>query len=78
MKTPCPPLEGKGTNPLDGAMKDNPGANVDPDMGKSLGNPKPNMKSGYSQGSVHAGEDSLTEGVKRDQFDETGYYNDEY
>lgn len=78
MKTPCPPLENKGTNPLDGPMKDNAGVNNEPDMSGSLGNPKPNLKNGFSRGALHGGEDSLTDAVTRDPFGETGYFDDEY
>ena len=42
----------KGKDGLDTSMKNNPGANRDPDMGKSIGTPKPNMKEGFSQGSL--------------------------
>lgn len=86
MKTPCPPLENKGSNALDGAMKDNPGVNSEPDMGKSLASPKPNMTSGYSQGALHEGpntgpidSDGDRDGsVEKDPFAPTGYYDDEY
>lgn len=78
MKTSSPSLENKGANPLDGPMKDNLGVNTEPDMGGSLGAPKPSLKSGYSKGSIHGGEDSLAGVNSRNQFGETGYYNDEY
>ena len=50
--SPCPPLENKGSSALDGSMKDNPSINTEPDMSGSLGTPKPNMKTGYSKGSI--------------------------
>ena len=74
MKTPCPPLENKGSsNALDGGMKDNPGINSEPDMGKSLDTPRPNIKTGVSKGSIDSfGDDDL--GVKKDPYGEAGYY----
>lgn len=78
MKTPCPPLENKGKNALDGPMKDNDSVNSEPDMSGSLASPKPNIKKGYSRGNIHGGEDSLTDAVTRDPFAEAGYYDDEY
>ena len=79
MKTPCPPLENKGSsNALDGGMKDNPGVNSEPDMGKSLANPKPNMKKGYSAGAIHGSPHAPTDANKRDQFATAGLLDDEY
>ena len=79
MKTPCPPLENKGSsNVLDGGMKDNPGVNSEPDMGKSLANPKPNMKKGYSGGAIHGGEDAVTNSNKRDPYGSDGVVTDDY
>lgn len=75
MKTPCPPLENKGSNALDGPMKDNPGINTEPDMSGSLANPKPNMTKGYSPGDLMNTDPSK---VLKDPFSETGVFNDEY
>lgn len=47
-----------GSNDLDTSMKDNPGINRDPDMNKSMGTPKPDLKKGYSKGNL-GGEDTL-------------------
>ena len=52
------PLEGCKETGLDSGMKDNPGANVVPDMAASKGPDKPNMKEGYSRGELNYGETS--------------------
>lgn len=79
MKTPCPPLENKGSsNALDGGMKDNPGVNTEPDMSNSLATPKPNMKSGYSKGEILGSPHSPTYANKRDPYVEAGLLDDEY
>lgn len=78
MKNTRPPLENSSSNPLDENMSENAGANVAPEMSGSLGKPKPNMRKGYSAGSIDMSEELFDEDVKRDPFDETGYYDDDY
>ena len=49
----CPPLAGKTRSALDGPMKDNPGINTEPEMSGSKGPDNPNMKTGYSKGTLN-------------------------
>lgn len=66
----------KGSNDLDASLKDNPGANKDPDMGKSMGTPKPNMTEGFSKGDLHSGSSDSVD-IRKDPYGRDGQYYDD-
>lgn len=63
-------------NDLDTPMGENTSVNSEPDMSKSQGEPKPDMKKGYSKGELHSGSSDSID-VFKDWYGRDGHYYDD-
>lgn len=66
----------KGKNDLDTPMRDNDSVNREPDMEKSMGEPKPNLKEGFSRGDLHSGSSDAVD-IRKDPYGRDGHYYDD-